>query len=79
MKRLVLLLFLSLCFSGVVCAQRRPAARVKYGSNASAGNTFVHDGVRLYYEVYGTGEPLLVCPRRLAIKVRHLSSVERSR
>ncbi len=60
MKRLVLLLFLNLCFSSVVCAQRRPAARIKYGSNAAAGNTFVHDGVRLYYEVYGTGEPLLV-------------------
>ena len=60
MKRLVLLLFLSLCLSGVVCAQRRQAARIKYGSNAAAGSTFVHDGVRLYYEVYGTGEPLLV-------------------
>ena len=27
---------------------------------AAAGNTFVHDGVRLYYEVYGAGEPLLL-------------------
>ncbi len=33
---------------------------VKYGANPAAGRTFTHDGVRLYYEVYGTGEPLLV-------------------
>jgi predicted alpha/beta-fold hydrolase len=44
-----------------------PAARatvaksvVKYGSNAAVGRTFTHDGVRLYYEVYGTGKPLLI-------------------
>ena len=35
-----------------------PAAR--YGSNPAAGKTFTHDGVKLYYEVYGTGEPLLL-------------------
>ena len=33
---------------------------VKYGSNPAAGKTFVHDGIRLYYEVYGAGEPLLL-------------------
>ena len=32
----------------------------KYGSNPVAGKTFMHDGVQLYYEVYGTGEPLLI-------------------
>jgi pimeloyl-ACP methyl ester carboxylesterase len=36
-----------------------PKTAVRYGSNA-AGKTFTHDGVRLYYEVYGAGEPLLV-------------------
>jgi pimeloyl-ACP methyl ester carboxylesterase len=60
MKRLVLFLLLNLCFADVVAAQRKPIAKIKYGSNAAAGNTFVHDGVRLYYEVYGTGEPLLL-------------------
>jgi pimeloyl-ACP methyl ester carboxylesterase len=34
--------------------------RIKYGSNAAAGATFTHDGLKLYYEVYGTGEPLLL-------------------
>lgn len=36
----------------------RPAA--KYGSNPAAGQTFTHDGVKLYYEIYGAGEPLLL-------------------
>jgi pimeloyl-ACP methyl ester carboxylesterase len=60
MKSLAPLLLLTLCIGGVATAQRRPMARVKYGSNPAAGSTFVHDGVRLYYEVYGAGEPLLV-------------------
>jgi pimeloyl-ACP methyl ester carboxylesterase len=60
MKRLGLVLLLLLCLGGAVTAQRRPATRIRYGSNPAASNTFVHDGVRLYYEVYGTGEPLLL-------------------
>jgi pimeloyl-ACP methyl ester carboxylesterase len=32
----------------------------KYGSNPAVGKTFVHDGLQLYYEVYGSGEPLLL-------------------
>ncbi|MFT3723206.1 MAG: alpha/beta hydrolase [Hyphomonadaceae bacterium] len=36
------------------------APAVKYGDNAAAGTTFVHDGVTLYYETYGEGEPLLL-------------------
>lgn len=31
-----------------------------YGSNPAVGRTFTHDGVRLYYETYGSGEPLLL-------------------
>lgn len=37
---------------------RKPAP--KYGSNPAAGKTFTHDGVRLYYETYGSGEPVLI-------------------
>jgi pimeloyl-ACP methyl ester carboxylesterase len=40
--------------------QRISKAVVKYGSNPAAGRTFSHDGIKLYYEVYGTGEPLLL-------------------
>ena len=37
---------------------QKPAA--KYGSNPAVGKTFTHDGVNFYYEVYGSGEPLLL-------------------
>jgi pimeloyl-ACP methyl ester carboxylesterase len=37
-----------------------PPVVVKYGSNAGVGRTFTHGGVKLYYEVYGTGDPLLL-------------------
>ncbi len=41
-------------------AQTTPKPTAKYGSNPAAGKTFTHDGVKLYYEVYGGGEPLLL-------------------
>jgi len=41
-------------------AQTTPKPGAKYGSNPAAGKTFTHDGVKLYYEVYGAGEPLLL-------------------
>ncbi len=33
---------------------------IVYGDNPAAGGTFAHDGVTLYYEVYGAGPPLLL-------------------
>lgn len=44
----------------VPAAQKPPSRIVRYGHNAAAGSSFAHDGVRLYYEVYGVGEPLLM-------------------
>jgi pimeloyl-ACP methyl ester carboxylesterase len=41
-------------------APTTPKPVAKYGSNPAAGKTFTHEGVKLYYEVYGTGEPLLL-------------------
>jgi pimeloyl-ACP methyl ester carboxylesterase len=35
-------------------------APIPYGANKDAGATFAHDGVTLYYETYGQGEPLLL-------------------
>ena len=40
-------------------AAKRPVA-APYGHNAASGRTFTHDGIKLYYEVYGTGDPLLL-------------------
>lgn len=34
--------------------------RVTFGNNKQAGHTVVVDGVRIYYEVYGSGPPLLM-------------------
>ena len=53
MKRLIFLLSLILCVSSLANAQRKTPRAVKYGSNSTAGKTFVHDGIRFYYEVYG--------------------------
>lgn len=33
---------------------------IPYGANAPASGTFTHDGVTLYYETYGDGQPLLL-------------------
>jgi pimeloyl-ACP methyl ester carboxylesterase len=44
----------------LAAAQTTHKLAAKYGSNPAAGNTFTHDGIKLYYEVYGTGEPLLL-------------------
>jgi len=67
MKPSLPVVLLSLSLAGVAGAQPKPmaakaptTAAVKYGANAAAGHTFTHDGVTLYYEVYGTGEPLLM-------------------
>jgi len=64
MNRVLALLLLATSAPRLLWAQDaaiqegRPA--VAYGSNPAAGNTFTHDGVELYYEVYGTGEPVLL-------------------
>ena len=67
MKRLLVLVLLALSAPGPAGAQARtaqattpPARNVNYGANPAAGHTFTHDAVKLYYEVYGAGEPLLL-------------------
>ncbi len=64
MKQLLVFVLLALSAPDPAVAQARtaPAATpvVRYGANPTAGRTFMHDGVKLYYEVYGVGEPLLL-------------------
>jgi alpha-beta hydrolase superfamily lysophospholipase len=55
---LVALTVAALASAQTAATKATPA--VKYGANAAPGRTFVHDGVRLYFEVYGAGEPLLI-------------------
>ena len=64
MKRLLVLGLLALAPASLAGDQAKtdqatPRA-VRYGANPAAGRTFTHDGVRLYYEVYGAGEPVLL-------------------
>ncbi len=60
MRRLPCLILAATLVAGAAAAQTATKSAVKYGSNPAAGKYFTHDGVKLYYEVYGTGEPLLV-------------------
>lgn len=64
MRRLRVLVLIAALAPGIAGAQtttaRATTPAVRYGANPAAGHTFTHDGVRLYYEVYGAGEPLLV-------------------
>lgn len=64
MNRLLVLILLAASAPGLAGAQvktsKAASTAVKYGANPAAGRTFTHDGVTLYYEVYGAGEPMLV-------------------
>ncbi len=56
----VLLVLGTAILGGAEAAALTLARAPQYGANPAAGHTFVHDGVALYYEVYGSGEPLLL-------------------
>ncbi len=62
MRRALIVGLLALTASMVAGAQVGAASKhpIPYGANPAAGHTFTHDGVKLYYEVYGRGEPLLL-------------------
>jgi len=52
MKRLSLLFFILICVNSY--------AQTSYGSNTKIGKYYNHRGFKMYYEVYGQGEPLLI-------------------
>jgi pimeloyl-ACP methyl ester carboxylesterase len=57
----LILVILVVPFCGTNVDAQIPATEaVHYGANPAAGKTFVHDGVQLYFELYGTGEPVLL-------------------
>src|SRR4030095_5250070 len=62
MKRPIIAIFFVLWTPLVAGTQSntRDTSPVRYGANPAAGRTFPHDGVMLYYETYGAGEPLLL-------------------
>ena len=50
---------IALVAGGATSAATQPA-NIAYGSNPAAGNTFMFNGTRFYYETYGAGAPLLL-------------------
>lgn len=54
MRQLIFLLFLGLA------SLTSPGQNVPYGNNPAAGSYFNTGDVKLYYEVYGKGEPLVL-------------------
>jgi hypothetical protein len=59
LARIVALAVIALVGGGATQAATQPPIIV-YGSNPAAGNTFVFNGTRFYYETYGDGAPLLL-------------------
>jgi hypothetical protein len=53
------LLFLNFAFSISVQAQPDLKA-IPYGNNKEAGNFIAVNGVKIYYEIYGEGPPLVL-------------------
>jgi pimeloyl-ACP methyl ester carboxylesterase len=47
-------------FSCAPATAETHSGKQEYGSNSAAGHTFVFNGNRFYYEIYGSGTPLLL-------------------
>ena len=58
----IFLILLVSTLSLTVCAQQQKKATsaIKYGDNPKAGKYFSTGGIKLYYETYGQGKPLLL-------------------
>jgi pimeloyl-ACP methyl ester carboxylesterase len=56
MKKTFFSLFFATLFATPLFAQQK----IQYGKNASAGGTVNLNGTTVYYETYGTGQPLLL-------------------
>jgi len=59
LKTLSLALF-TLLASDFVMAQSDVSVTAHFGNNAAAGSYITVNGIKLYYEIYGEGEPLLL-------------------
>ena len=59
MKRKQLIIALLSCFCSVACLAQQET-KVNYGNNPKAGNFYNKNGVKVYYEIYGEGKPLVL-------------------
>jgi len=58
MKKSIILLAIFLLAFGTISAQTE--IKIPYGNNPEAGHYIQINGFKMYYEVYGTGEPLVL-------------------
>lgn len=56
MKKILLILGFLFC---ILTINAQPPAKIPFGNNPKAGKYFDNRGFKMYYEIYGTGEPLL--------------------
>ena len=57
---LIVLLFLTLATTAIYSQQAKNTNPLKYGNNPKAGKYLATRGIKMYYETYGKGEPLLL-------------------
>lgn len=61
MKNKLLFTIVVFIMVGKIFAQNTPSVKpIAYGNNPKAGKYFETDGIKLYYETYGKGKPLLL-------------------
>lgn len=61
MKKIIALFgLLSVIFTNNISAQNVGSDTIKYGRNSNTGKYAELRGIKMYYETYGTGEPLLI-------------------
>jgi pimeloyl-ACP methyl ester carboxylesterase len=58
--RALLVLLCAAAWTGSPSVHAKEPATIPYGENQAAGHTFEVNGIPLYYEVYGEGEPMLL-------------------
>ena len=56
MKKKIIITLVTIIITGFAYAQTEP----DYGSNPKAGHQLNTRGINMYYEIYGTGKPLLI-------------------
>jgi pimeloyl-ACP methyl ester carboxylesterase len=60
MRTILIFLFATVCLYNFSFAQQSPFDTTMYGRNDAAGHWLQTRGFKMYYEVYGQGEPLLI-------------------
>ena len=43
----------------IICSFAQEQAAIQYGNNKDAGNYKKVNGINMYYEIYGSGRPLI--------------------